>query len=328
MRILIFHPTFLPPRDYGGIERVVLWLTRGLIENGHQVYVAALAGSRVPDGCSLIEAERKAYSAEELSQLFPKGLDIVHFMAPLADKVWSQRTVPALLTVHGNGQCGQIFPKNTVFLSQNHARRHGAEYSIYNGIDPSEYLYRPEFKENWFLFLSKTNWRVKNLLGAMHYCRSAEVSLKIAGGNRPFFQRLQCSMRKSMQWIGPVSGIQKANLLAQAKALIFPVLWPEPFGLVVAEALMSGTPVIASPRGSLVEMIPPDVGFLPQSERQWIEGLQGSFENWNPERCRQWALEKFHFIRMAENYEKAYQKVVSGNLLNEKNPVVGNWRNE
>lgn len=336
MRVLIFHPTLLPPKDYGGIERVVLWLAQGLLEKGHEVYVAALAGSRLPPGCHLIEVEKKPYSAIKLAALFPQGLDVVHFMAPLPEVIWDQLPVPALLTVHGNGQLGEKYPKNSVFLSRNHALRHGASFFIYNGIDPAEYIYQPELKEDWCLFLSKTNWSVKNLRGAMQYCKRSRTFLKVAGGSRPWMRRLECSMSRSMDWIGPVSGITKANLLGKAKALIFPVVWPEPFGLVVAEALMSGTPVIASPRGSLPEMVPSDVGCLPTSDEEWVEVLSRRFNSQInsqvnssiSERCRQWALEKFHFLRMAQDYEVAYRKIGSGSLLNQKNPIAGNWRNE
>ena len=82
MKILLFHPTLLPPKNYGGVERVVLWLAKGLQERGHEVYVAALSGSRLPEGCHLIEVESRNYSALELNSLFPPGLDLIHFMAP------------------------------------------------------------------------------------------------------------------------------------------------------------------------------------------------------------------------------------------------------
>ena len=113
MRILLFHPTLLPPRNYGGVERVLLWLAKGLIERGHQVYIAALRGSVLPHGCELVEVEEKSYSANELNprefspnqfkpnqlnpnefniQLnlkMPAKLDMIHFMAPVRSEVWS-----------------------------------------------------------------------------------------------------------------------------------------------------------------------------------------------------------------------------------------------
>ncbi len=329
MKILLYHPVLLPPKDYGGTERVVLWLAKGLIERGHQVFIAALEGSRLPKGCEHVVVEKKNYTLENLQAILPKSLDVIHFMAPIEERVWHQLPCPALLTVHGNGKPGETFPKNTVFLSKNHAERHQGKVFIYNGIDPIEYQYAPEnlkLKESWYFFLSKTNWSVKNLAGAMRYCKQANVPLKIAGGRRPYLRRLECYLRPSLEWIGPVSAEKKANYLVRAKALIFPVLWPEPFGLVVAEALMSGTPVIASPRGSLEEIIPPEVGILPRSDEEWVETLMKKDLLLNPERCRQWALEKFHYSLMAENYEKVYRQVGGGELLHVQSPRGGDRR--
>jgi glycosyltransferase involved in cell wall biosynthesis len=130
-----------------------------------------------------------------------------------------------------------------------------------------------------------------------------------------------------MQWIGPVSGEEKAALLAGARALLFPVLWPEPFGLAVVEALVSGTPVIGSRKGSLPELVPPDVGQLldPQDEDGWASALAG---RWDPERCRAWAIGRFHYSKMAENYEKQYRKVLAGEVLNPQEPLGHDWRKQ
>jgi glycosyltransferase involved in cell wall biosynthesis len=330
MQILLFHPTILPPQDYGGVERVVLWLAEGLVERGHQVIVAALPGSQLPEGCALLEVEKKNYSKEEFLSLLqkqgPRLPDLIHFHAPISEPLWTSLPIPALLTVHGNGQPGEKYPKNSVFLSADHARRHGAETYIFNGINPTEYIFSPQQKKDWYLFLSKTSWSVKNLAGAMKYSRKAGVSLRVAGGNRPFLKRMQCTFHPRLTWIGPVGGLKKAQVLAEAKALLFPVTWPEPFGLVVVESLISGTPVIASPQGSLKELVTPDVGILPQSEEEWVEALQQRSLPWNPEHCRKVALEKFHYLKMAEKYEQAYKKVAEGQNLNQDFPIGTDWR--
>jgi glycosyltransferase involved in cell wall biosynthesis len=274
MHILLFHPAMLPPKDYGGTERVVLWLAKGLLERGHQVSIAALRGSQLPHGCHLLEVEKIKYTLSHYSQLIPKDIDIVHFMAPIEQEIWNKFPIPAILTVHGNGKPGETYPKNTVFLSQDHARRHGAKVYVYNGIDPDEYLFLPrEKKEDWYFFLSKTNWSVKNLSGAISYCQMAKVPLKIAGGRRPILKRLRCIFSSQLDWIGPITGQKKADLLSRSRALLFPVLWDEPFGLVVVEALVSGTPVFANPRGSLTEILPPSVGLLLDTDRDWVKSL-------------------------------------------------------
>jgi len=322
MKIVIFHPVLLPPPAYGGVERVVLWLAQGLVLLGHQVYVAALGGSRLPAGVHLIEMQAGQISAMDLLGKLPSSVDVVHFMAPPEKGVIEKLPCASLLTVHGNGKVGERFPRNTVFLSADHARRHRSSRFVYNGIDPSEFKFAPSLKGESFLFLSKTNWRVKNLRGAMKMCRQARVPLQIAGGNRPYGYRLQAWLNSRMTWEGAVSGEKKADLLMRARALIFPVTWHEPFGLVVVEALMSGTPVLASALGSLPELIPPSdrVGALMTSEDEWIEKLSLPRYKWEPEACRAWAMEKFHFQKMAESYDAVYREVVLGKPLNTIEP--------
>ena len=184
MKVVLHHPVRLPPKDYGGVERVVLWLARGLLESGVQVSIVAEAGSVLPRGAELIPAEDG--SGAPWFERMGRSVDLVHFMAPPGERDWDAFEGPKLLTVHGNGKSGEKFPQNTVFLSEDHARRHGGSVFVYNGLDPSEYRFLPSrAKSDWFLFLSKTSWSVKNLGGAMRMASKADVSLKIAGGGRP-----------------------------------------------------------------------------------------------------------------------------------------------
>lgn len=319
MRVVLFHPVRLPPPDYGGVERVVLWLARGLIERGHEVHVAALAGSALPRGARLIEMVPGQSSDGDLLPRLPQGVDVVHFMAPPSRETLSRLPAAPILTVHGNGKPGEKFPRCAVFLSQDHARRHGAEFFVYNGIDPEESGFNGGSREPWYLFLSRTSWRVKNLAGAMLYCRSAGASLRIAGGHRPLSLRVRAVLTPGFRWEGPVAGARKAALLQSARALVFPVIWSEPFGLVVIESLMAGTPVIASPRGSLPELVNSQVGALPVNQEEWIQLLKEPFYR-DPEVCRDWAQKKFHYSVMAAGYESAYSRVIRGEVLQPREP--------
>lgn len=326
MKILIFHPSVLPPQDYGGTERVVLWLAKGLHELGHEVLVAAFRGSRLPLGVRLLDVPREAPSSEWLLGRLPQGTDVVHFMAPPSERVWRELACPGILTVHGNGQVGEKFPLNSVFLSKDHARRHGSEVFVYNGIDPSEYAFAPDMKSGRFLFLSKTSWGVKNLAGAIRVCQRAGVSLQISGGRRPYTQRLRAWVTPGLEWVGPVAGEKKAQLLARAKALVFPILWPEPFGLAVVEALVSGTPVLASPLGSMPELLPEQAGFLLKSQKDWVGALRGERGFPSPEACRSWAIQQFHYKNMASRYLELYTRLRSGGSLQDRHPVGHDWR--
>lgn len=337
MKICIFHPTLLPPKHYGGVERVVLWLAKGLVERGHEVWVGALGGSDLPQGVQLLPFVPGRTSASELLRRLPPGIDVVHWMAPPEEGVWAKLPCAGVLTVHGNGKKGEIFPVNTVFLSQDHARRHGAQAFVYNGVDPAEYRFAASAsKEESLLFLSKTSWSVKNLEGAMRICSRAGGELVIAGGNRPWRRRLQAMVSPRYHWEGAVNGAKKAELLAKARALIFPVLWPEPFGLVVVESLMSGTPVLASRKGSLPELLTPEVGELlecpnsPETVQCWIERVRELLtigtSRWNAEVCRAHAIKHFHYLKMAEGYENAYNRVISGKTMQTSPPISGDWK--
>ena len=316
MNVVLFHPTLLPPKDYGGVERVVLWLAKGLIELGHRVSVAAYPGSILPPGVQLIPIDPQDRSATAFVKRIPKGTEIVHFMAPPEEECWPLMPCSGLLTVHGNGKPDEKFPKNTVFLSQDHARRHGRKTYVHNGVDPSEYVFDPKGKDQRYLFLSKTSWKVKNLAGAMSLASQADVQLRIAGGNRPYGLRLRSLFSSKFEWVGPVTGKKKADILSRARALIFPVRWPEPFGLVVVEALMSGTPVIAPPIGSLPELIPSEVGKLIELSdvSTWISTLRAGLDR-DPEACRSFALSKFHYHVMTQNYVSIYQRCIRGEEL-------------
>lgn len=322
LRVLIFHPTLLPPKDYGGTERVVLWLAKGLQSLGHEVWVAARPGSRLPSGVRLLEVPKGQSGSDSASAVlprFPAGLDVVHFMAPPEEAIWDRLPCAGLTTIHGNGKAGEVFHHNCVFLSRDHARRHGGSAFVYNGIDPEEYRFEPNAKGESFLFLSKTSWRVKNLAGAMRYCARAQARLTIAGGRRPIWARAWSALDPRFRWEGPVAGERKARLLAEARALVFPVTWSEPFGLVVAEALMSGTPVLASRRGSLPELLSDDVGALIEAGDQnaWVQALR-SPRHWDPARCRAHAMERFHYKKMAESYVEYYLKVKSGQRIHDR----------
>ena len=328
MNVLLFHPALLPPKDYGGTERVVLWLAKGLIERGHRVWVGCGSGSQLSAPIEAIEFAPGEASAWHLLKRLPKNVDVVHFMSPPEAGVIEQLPCAHVVTIHGQGKVGEVFPKNSIFISRNHAQRNKSTVFVYNGLDPTEYQFNPRADRSGFLFLSKTSWSVKNLKGAIRYASRANASLLIAGGNGPFSQRLKTVFSPRIQWAGTVNGKRKAELLADARALVFPVTWPEPFGLVVIEALVSGTPVLANARGSLPELVTPDVGAILTSDDAWVEKLKEKEWKWSPEACRDRVFEKFHYSKMAESYESFYKKAITGAVLNEESPTAGDWRQQ
>lgn len=326
MKIVLFHPVALPPRDYGGVERVVLWLAEGLRDFGHDVTIGALPGSRVPRGTTLLPIEEDARSAAALVERIPTGAEIVHFQAPAEPGYFREDVPPAVTTIHGNGKAGEVFHPNSVFLSRNHAERHGRRAFVYNGVNPEEFALAETLgttkRKNAPLFLSKTTLRTKNLAGAMAIARRAGMPLTVAGGRRPLALRLR-GILAGDRWAGPVAGGLKAKLLAEASALLFPVLWEEPFGLVMVEAMLSGTPVVGSRRGSVPEVVDVASGFVVEPPRgpddadgfaRWEEALL-SAQKLDPTAIRKQAIERFSHHRMAESYLEVYKRVIRGDSL-------------
>jgi glycosyltransferase involved in cell wall biosynthesis len=326
MKVLIHHPVRLPAHHYGGTERVVMWLTRGLIARGHEVYVVALRGSVLPSQARLVPANPDEHGYKRIPELLKREgvsleeIDIIHSMAPIPSDEIEFVGRPFVQTIHGNGKPGEIFHDHSVFLSKDHARRHGGKHFVYNGLDPSEIRLRSTERSDDFLFFSKTNWKVKNLAGALRVARQANVRLRVAGGRGPISLRWQAFLQGA-DWVGAVSDADKSAFFESGRALLFPVLWPEPFGLVVVESLLSGTPVLASRVGSLPELIPDGAGvgelISPDDEAAWVEAIgRVKLKNtWKKDVCRKWAEENFHFQKMSEGYEKIYVRIREGERL-------------
>jgi glycosyltransferase involved in cell wall biosynthesis len=322
MRVAIFHNQPVPPKHYGGTERVAAWLCKGLLEWGHQVTLFAPDSGgdfsqRVLAGVTILSWSSRQNALESFSRaLARQKVDVVHSMVPFPVEFERKLGLPVVTTIHGNGKPGESFSDRAVFVSADHSKRHGRATYVWNGLDPDEFHHSSSFRRG-FGFLGKTSWSVKNLKGAASVCAAAGVSLRIAGGARPWNIRAQAFFKRGWEWLGPVSGERKALHLARVRALLFPVLWPEPFGLVVAEALFSGTPVIATPMGSLPELVPSSVGVLiPWADQEaWVETLQQVDQGsrfWDEEVCRSYANKNFHYRSMTERYLELYRRAESG----------------
>jgi len=319
LKILIYHPVRLPVSHYGGTERALMWLAESLVKAGHHVAIHAAPGSTLPDPmeCIVDEGQLKKRIHE---------FDLVHSFSKLPSE-WEERTQGRILfTIQGNGQAGERFHPNTVFVSRNHAERHGSSVFVYNGLNPDELRYSDSKRPDRFLFLSKTSLKTKNLRGAMELASRFRQNLWIAGGERPVSARVRVALKRlagaDWKWFGSVDQKQKADFLIEGKAMVFPLLWNEPFGIVMPEALASGTPVLANPHGSVPEVL----AFAPEcvlhSDEEWKNALTGGIKLPSPGRCRDWALSEFHQDVMTRNYLALYEKVASGQRLSGVEPVT------
>ncbi len=303
MKIAHYIPTRYPFSGYGGKERKAYWMGKALAEMGHEVTFLCDEGSRLPFA-NCIDVPRKITS---LDPYIPSGVDIVQFYATPDFEFHS----PYLVHIGGNGKAGEKFLPNTVFGSRNHAERHNWTEFVMNGLDLNEYPFQPK-KQNYLAFLARAKWKVKNLKGAIRIAQDSKRKLIVGGGRAPFWKR-------GVSSLGTVDGERKLNLLGNAYAFLFPIIWEEPFGNVVIEALACGTPVLTTPRGAMPELITPECGFLCQSHSEFIESIELA-SKLSPEACRARVESQFTHYRMAEDALGYYKKVLSEGKLREGNP--------
>jgi glycosyltransferase involved in cell wall biosynthesis len=309
MRVTLVHHTRLPVKGYGGTERVVVALTRGLAALGHEVTLIAPQGTRVPETRLVpVPPARFGDATFDLGSLVPAGTDIVHAFYP-------PRLAPALpwvWTLEGTTPAGVTRPANTIYVSSSHARKHESRSFVYNGLDPDDYLFRAA-KDDYDLFLgrlhSSKGWQL-----AVEGAKAAQRRLVVAGGWRP-------SISRFLRFAGEVDGKEKAELLAGARLLWMPAQWDEPFGLTLIEALWSGTPVLATRRGALPEVLAPEVAEFGDTVEELVARLPEMARK-DPAACRARAERYFGHLVMAEEYVRFYRHYLAEKVLPEGQVTV------
>jgi glycosyltransferase involved in cell wall biosynthesis len=304
MRIALVHHTRLPIRGYGGTERVVVALARGLAALGHEVWLIAPAGTRVPEARVIaVPPARFRNPAFDLGSHLPPGTDLVHAFYPLR----TPPPLPWVWTLEGTTPPGVTRPANTIYVSRDHARRHGSRCFVYNGLDPADYRFRID-KDDYDLFLGRLH-SSKGWQWAVAGAKAAQRKLVVAGGWRP-------SLSRTLRFAGEVDGSEKADLLAGARLLWMPALWDEPFGLTLIEALWSGTPVLGTRRGALPEVLGPEVAEFGDTVEELVAALPAMAHK-DPLACRARAERHFSHLAMAESYLRCYRTFLATGTLPE-----------
>jgi glycosyltransferase involved in cell wall biosynthesis len=308
VHIGLFVDAKLPPERYGGTERVVLWLGRALIELGHKVTYFAHAGSRVD-----FAEVRPAYAPGPDRSVLPADLDILHYHGGVVPE---EPGLPVCQTVHGNSRLALTYHPNSIFVSANHAHNHNATAFVHNGMDAVG-LPEPDFSRgnNPFVFLAKAAWKAKNVRGAIDVARKAGGRIEVLGGTRLNLKMgFRLTLDPRARFHGMVGDAEKSKYLLGSRGLIFPVLWNEPFGVAVAEAMYFGAPVFATPYGSLPELVTPETGHISASASELAEAAR------DPARYDRRAIHAHwqnHFSarKMALKYLDYYQRILDGETL-------------
>lgn len=303
MHIAVISHHRLPVKGYGGTERIVVALVRGLAELGHQVTLVAAPGTKLREATVVeVPTQRLRDPAFDPVPHLPRATEVVHAHFPV-------RRLPAgppfLQTIYGNLKQGEAVPPHATFLSKNHATRHGAAAFVYAGLDPGEFLFRDK-KHDYDFFIGRLH-SAKGYQWAIEGAKRTNRRLLLAGGWRPSF-----SIR--IRFVGEVDGKKKAELLSGARCLWMPALWDEPFGLTTVEALFSGTPVLATRRGALPEVLTAEVGALCDTLDEMVEASR-TIASRKPEGCRAHAERYFTHRVMAEEYVRVYRHLCETGAL-------------
>jgi glycosyltransferase involved in cell wall biosynthesis len=315
MRILLVSKTSIPVYAYGGTERVIWDLGYALSQLGHQVTYLVAAGSTCPFA-NVLHIDPTI----DLRMQIPDAIDIVHFQFSPEFNVDADFSKLYVVTEHANTAADNVLPLNSIFVSKDHAKRHGSDQFVHNGLNWGAYgSVDFDARRDHHHFLGKAAWRVKNVAGAIDVALDTGVKLAVMGGTRLNLKRgFRFTWSRRIQFYGMVGGQEKFRLLNTSNGLILPVRWHEPFGLAVIESLYFGCPVFATRYGALPELVGPEHGFLSANKAELVSSIQA--QSFDMRACHQHAVDHFNAETMARAYLEKYEQVLAGERLSKNHP--------
>jgi glycosyltransferase involved in cell wall biosynthesis len=342
LRIAQVAPLYesVPPRFYGGTERVVSYLTEELVRQGHDVTLFA-SGDSVTRAKLVAPCPRALRLDKEcvdelaphvlmLEQVLrdPDRFDIIHFHCDYLHFPLSRRqSCPHVTTLHGRMDLPELPALYREFaevplVSISDAQRTPLPRcnwrgTVYHGLPNDLHTFR-ERPGDYLAFLGRISPE-KGIDQAIEIAKRAgrklKIAAKIAKADQAYFQgEIRPLLRESsslVEFVGEIGGKEKDEFLGNAYALLFPINWPEPFGLVMIEAMACGTPVIAYRRGSVPEVMDNGVtGFVVQNLDEAANAVS-RVADLSRRRCRQVFEQRFSAARMASDYLKVYRRLLA-----------------
>lgn len=338
MRIALISTPFVavPPARYGGTELMIAELSEGLVRRGHEV---TLFGT----GDSTTSAELRSLYGEAqwppnflqdanhvswaMQQVYDEDFDVVHANSAAA-LIYTRLTSrpPVVYTLHHSqdndlSSFYRYFPDvHYVAISHDQATREPGVCEarvVHHGLDPAKYECRSRASD-YVCFVARFAC-VKGPHTAIDVTEEAGVPIRMAGAIHPvdseFGEReVTPRLRKDhVTMLGSIGMKEKIPLLRDARALLSPIEWDEPFGLALIEAMLSGCPVVAFPRGSVPELVDAGVtGFIARDRAEMRDIIRpgGPLDDFDRRRCRECAVERFGCDRMVAEYESVYASAV------------------
>jgi glycosyltransferase involved in cell wall biosynthesis len=339
MRIAQVAPLYesVPPKLYGGTERVVSWLTEELVRVGHEVTLFASGDSmtqaRLIPGCeeslrlSPESIDHLAHHFVQMEQVLrhKDEFDLIHFHIDYLHYPFSRRErYTHVTTLHGRLDIPDLVPLYDVYsdlpvISISDAQREPLpqlkwQGTVHHGMPVDSYKFHRKLG-SYLGFLGRTSPE-KGLDRAIEIARAAEMPLKIAAkidkADQEYFETVVQPMlnHADIEFIGEIGYPEKDDFLGNAAALLFPIAWPEPFGIVMIEAMACGTPVIAYPFGSVPEVVEDGVsGYIVSDQASAVSAVK-QIDKIDRKKVRKHFENNFTADRMALDYLKIYERMV------------------
>jgi glycosyltransferase involved in cell wall biosynthesis len=344
LRVAMLAPPWIPvpAPGYGGIEEVVRLLCAGLAARCHDVTLFAPPGSESTADVSVVleEAhpdaiENARFEVDHVARVFTavdaaaaegRPYDVIHDHTGHAALAMADRLgVPLVHTLHGP------FTEDARRFYAKHGRKAcivaisraqlddappemGGGHVVHNPIDVDEWPFRAE-KDDYVLWIGRMS-PDKGPHRAIAAARAAGTRLVLAGPVQPgqeafFAEEVEPHLDGEIEYVGEAGAGAKRELYQRARALLMPIRWPEPFGLVMVEALACGTPVIAFPEGSAPEVVEEGrCGFVVDDEDAMAAAV-GRLDEIDPAECRRSCEERFGVDAVVERYEEVYRAAAS-----------------
>lgn len=339
MRIAQVAPLYesVPPKLYGGTERIASYLTEELVNQGHDVTLFASGDSVTsarlvaccPQALRLDKhcIDSLAHHFVMMERVFHEAdyFDIIHFHCDYLHFSLSRRhNTPGVTTLHGRLDLPDLVPLYRQFsempvVSISNDQRSPLPWlnwqaTVYHGLPRDLYSFHPE-SGKYLVFLGRI-CPEKGVDRAIEIAKRAGIELRIAAKvdrvDTEYFKNVIQPLLADplIQFIGEINEHDKNNVLGGALALLSPVRWPEPFGLVLIEAMACGTPIVAFEEGSIPELIENGrSGFVVKGLDEAVAAVK-NIDQIKRQQCRQTFDERFTASRMAHDYMKIYERLI------------------